>query len=132
MTDAMYNLENVFYSKCTDVYVLIPELPPVFTKPLTDQTVKEHDTVVLECEVSKPDADVVFLRKGKKIKPSDQYKYEVDGLVHRLTIKDVPKEDTGEFTAKLRDDEKTTAKLTVEGGLFYFQFDLFWVFCFYS
>ena len=67
--------------------------------------------------MSKPDKDVAFYRKGKKIKKSDKYKIESDGCVHRLIISDCTLDEAADFTAKLRDDETTTANLTVEGEL---------------
>ena len=85
-----------------------------FTVPLTPQKVTEKKSVTFECEVSKPNKKVTWLRAGKEIKPNKEVEITAEGTVHRLTIKAAKKEDAVEYTAKLPSD-KTSAKLTLEG-----------------
>ena len=85
-----------------------------FTVPLEPQTITEKQTVTLECEVSKPNKKVTWLKAGKEIKPNKDVEITAEGTVHRLTLKSAKKEDAVEFTAKLPSD-KTSAKLTLKG-----------------
>ena len=85
-----------------------------FTVPLKPQTNTEKQSVVFECEVSKPNKKVTWLKAGKEIRPSKDVEITAEGTVHRLTLKSAKKEDAVEFTAKLPSD-KTSAKLTLEG-----------------
>ena len=85
-----------------------------FTVPLKPQTITEKQSVTFECEVSKPNKKVTWLKAGKEIKPSKDVEITAEGTVHRLTLKSAKKEDAVEFTAKLPSD-KTSAKLTLKG-----------------
>ncbi len=85
-----------------------------FTVPLKDQAVTEKDSVTLECEVSKPDQKVVFLKNGKPVKIDNKRIKQVSkGTVHQLVIDESVLDDTAEYTAKLG-DQTTKAKLTVD------------------
>ncbi len=85
-----------------------------FTVPLKDQVVTEKDSVTLECEVSKPDQKVVFLKNGKPIKlDNKRIKQVSEGTVHKLIIDESVLDDTAEYTAKLG-DQTTKGKLTVD------------------
>ena len=104
------------------------ESKPTFTEPLKDLTVPEEESVTLECELSKPDQKVKWLKDGKEIKP-DRKKgitTKSEGRRHSLTIPRCVSDDSAEYTAKCGDQE-TKAQLTVEGTdifhcllLFYF------------
>ncbi len=87
-----------------------------FTSPLKDQTVPEEQSVTLECELSKPDQKVQWLKNGKEIKPDRKRGIlpKVEGTKHILTIPKALLDDTAEYTVKLKDQE-TKGKLTVEG-----------------
>ena len=85
-----------------------------FTVPTKPQTITEKQSVTLECEVSKPNKKVTWLKAGKEIKPSKDVEITAEGTIHRLTLKSAKKEDAVEFTAKLPSD-KTSAKLTFQG-----------------
>ena len=78
-------------------------------------TCPEGSEVVLTCEVSKPDAKVTWTKKGKVIKPDDNYEIVVEGKVHKLIIKHATMDDIAEFTAALDAKQKTACKVTVEG-----------------
>ncbi len=89
---------------------------PTFTSPLKDQTVPEEESVTLECELSKPDQKVIWLKDGKEIKPDKKRGIipKVEGTKHSLTIPKALKDDTAEYSVKCGDEE-TKGKLTVEG-----------------
>ncbi len=88
-----------------------------FTSPLKDQTVPEEQSVTLECELSKPDQKVQWLKNGKEIKPDRKRGIlpKIEGTKHSLTIPKALLDDTAEYTVKLKDQE-TKGKLTVEGN----------------
>lgn len=86
-----------------------------FTKPLKDKTVKEEETVTLECELSRPGVPVEWLKDGVAFKPDENAEVTVEGTVHRLTLKKANVADAGAFTVKIPDAE-TSAKLTVQGN----------------
>ena len=94
----------------------VAEAPVSFTVPLKDTTVPEEESVTLECELSKPDQKVKWLKDGKEIKPDKKRGIEikVDGKKHILTIPKSLVDDTGDYTVKCGDVE-SKAKLTVEG-----------------
>ena len=92
------------------------ETKATFTVPLKDVTVPEEESVTLECELSKPDQKVKWLKNGKEIKPDRKRGVlpKVEGTKHTLTIPKTLKDDTAEYTVKIGDEE-TKGKLTVEG-----------------
>ena len=96
--------------------VLLLETKPTFTVPLKDVTVPEEESVILECELSKPDQKVKWLKNGKEIKPDKKrgISPKVEGTKHTLTLPKTLKDDTAEYTVKIGDEE-TKGKLTVEG-----------------
>ncbi len=96
------------------------ETPVTFTSPLKDQNVPEEQSVTLECELSKPDQKVQWLKNGKEIKPDKKrgIMLKVEGTKHILTIPKALVDDTAEYTVKFKDQE-TKGKLTVEGEFFF-------------
>ena len=96
--------------------VVFTETATTFTVPLADTTVTESDTVTLQCQVSKPNKEVKWLRNGKEVKPDERYQVTVDGTTHSLTLDRALVTDSATFTAKI-DRDKTVAKLVVNGTL---------------
>ncbi len=96
--------------------MLFLDTTPTFTVPLTDVTVKEEETVTLQCELSKPNQKVKWFKNGKEIKPDKKRGIEpkVDGVKHILNIPKSLVDDTAEYTVKIADQE-TKGKVTVEG-----------------
>ncbi len=85
-----------------------------FTVPLQDTSITEEDSVILTCELSKPDQKPAWLKNGKEIQPDDRVDISVDGTVHKLTIPKSAVDDSAEYTVKLG-DLTTAAKLAVNG-----------------
>ena len=92
----------------------ITELPVEFTRPLSDGRVLEKDTVSLECEVSKPNKTVTWLKNGEVITPSDRFEVRVEGTKHFLTIRNANLDDDAKYTVKI-DAVECSAQLTVDG-----------------
>ena len=97
----------------------VVELPVTFTKPLQDTTAPEESSVILECEVSKPDASVEWLKDGKAVKPDKKkgVSTKSDGRRHSLAISSATPNDSGKYSAKAG-DEQSSCILTVEGLCF--------------
>ncbi len=94
----------------------VSEVPVTFVVPLKPQSVSENQSVTLECETSKPNQKVTWLKAGREVKPNRDVEITAKKTVHRLTIKSAGKEDAVEYSAKLPTD-KTSAKLTVRGSV---------------
>ena len=96
---------------------LLTEAPVTFTAPLKDTKVPEKETVVLECEVSKPDVKSKWFKDGKEIKPDKKkgITTKIDGRKHSLTIPSSMLHDSGKYSVEVGDN-KTERKLTVEGS----------------
>lgn len=86
-----------------------------FLLPLADKTVKESETVVFECEVSKPNIKAKWLKGSKDVKEFPKMQPSVEGTKHKLTIKDAKVEDVDKYTVVFEDRVESSAQLTVEG-----------------
>ena len=93
------------------------EAAATFKDKLTDQTVEEEGTVTLQCEVTKPDAEVKWFKNGKPVKKSKSMEIVKDGTTHKLNIKNAKKDDAATYSATVGKD-KTEAKVNVEGKIF--------------
>lgn len=81
--------------------------------PLTDRNITKGETVVLECEVNKEEAEVKWFQNGKPIKPTTKnMKVEKKGAKHILTIKNCSEDS--KISAKLPKDE-TKSDVKIEG-----------------
>ena len=85
-----------------------------FTQPLHDQSVPESASVSLTCALSKPNAQVTWLRDGQEIIPDENHEVEADGVFHTLTLPKAAVDDSAEYSVKVGDQE-TKATLAVEG-----------------
>lgn len=65
-------------------------------------------------EVSHTDVEGIWQKDGIRVKPSNQFRVSINGLVHSLTLTNLTLEDTGTivFTAE---GVRSTARLTVKG-----------------
>ena len=88
-----------------------------FTVPLEDVTVEQEEKVTLQCELSKLNQKVTWLKNGKALtfKEKNRYKITADGAKHTLVIPKADLEDNAEFTCSLN-DVKTQGKITVKGS----------------
>ncbi len=78
--------------------------------------VKEGDSGVFCCELSKPDASVNW-RKGRVIlRPGYKYEMKQEGRLTKLIINSVEESDAGKYTCKTKDSQ-STAELTVKGKI---------------
>uniref|UniRef100_H2YLF1 Titin n=1 Tax=Ciona savignyi TaxID=51511 RepID=H2YLF1_CIOSA len=112
--------EIKFVSKTaeTTAKLTVIEPPVKFPRTLSDKTCEEMDRVVLECEVSRANANVVWLKNNEAIKASDNAKYEAisTGKGRSLLVKDIKKSDKGKYMC-VCGDSKSTAELAVKDGV---------------
>ncbi|XP_051803564.1 obscurin isoform X3 [Acanthochromis polyacanthus] len=92
--------------------VKVRQLPVMFKRELQRLVVKEGDSGVFCCEISKPGAPVDW-RKGRVVlKPGEKYEMKQDGRLTKLIINNVEESDAGKYTCKTKDSQ-STAELTV-------------------
>lgn len=78
------------------------EVAPHFTKELQTYTVKETETISLQCQVEgTPQPEVHWYKDGKEVKPDKTHKVEVlsEG-VQQLTIVKATVADVGEYAVE--------------------------------
>ncbi|CAI5639462.1 unnamed protein product [Oreochromis niloticus] len=96
----------------TTAEVKVKPLPVTFKREIRNLVVKEGDSGVFCCELSKPGAAISW-RKGRVIlKPGEKYEMKQDGCVTKLIINNVEDSDAGKYTCKTKDSQ-STAELTV-------------------
>lgn len=110
----LYQCFMIFHLKITKVLSIILEAPATFTKPLTDLTAKEKDTVTLTCELSKPDTPCKWFKNDTEIQPSNHAQISYDGYTQQLVLTDVTVDDTAKYSC-VCGDVSTEATLQVQG-----------------
>ena len=92
--------------------------PITIIKPLQEQKIKKiPSTVTFECEISKANLSVQWLKNGTPLEKSAKYKTESSAKIYRLVISDVTDEDDADYTIAVKDtDLKSTAALIVESA----------------
>ncbi|XP_037625810.1 obscurin isoform X8 [Sebastes umbrosus] len=96
----------------TTAEVKVKSLPVTFKRELQHLEVKEGDSGVFTCELSKPGAPVEW-RKGRAVlKPGDKYEMKQEGPYTKLIINNIEESDAGKYICKTKDSQ-STAELTV-------------------
>ena len=90
--------------------------PITIIKPLDEQKIKKiPSTVTFECEISKTNLSVQWLKNGTPLEKIRKYKTESSAKMYRLIINDATDEDDADYTITVKDtDLKSTAALIVE------------------
>ncbi|KAM9762435.1 obscurin isoform 2-T2 [Menidia menidia] len=97
----------------TTAEVRVKPLPVTFKRELQRLVVKEGDSGVFCCELSKPGAPVDW-RKGRVLlKPGEKYEMQQEGRVTKLIINNVEESDAGKYTCKTKDSQ-SSAELIVQ------------------
>lgn len=75
-----------------------------FIRHLENAVVSEiPGTATFECELSRPNVKVQWMKGNKPILPDHKYDIKMDGAVHRLVIRDVTgSDDISEYSATVR------------------------------
>ncbi|XP_056234585.1 obscurin [Seriola aureovittata] len=97
----------------TSADIKIRELPVTFKQEVETLEVKEGESGVFCCELSKSGAPVDW-RKGRVIlKPGYKYEMKQEGRLTKLIINNVEESDAGKYTCKTKDSQ-STAELSVK------------------
>ncbi|XP_066467658.1 obscurin-like protein 1 isoform X2 [Tiliqua scincoides] len=91
----------------------VKELPVKFVRGLSDVSTLQGETVVFWCELCKTKGDVLWLKDGQELVPSEHHEIRAEGRERSLTLNHVKSEDAGEYTCESKDD-RTLAILTVQ------------------
>nr|XP_033505662.1 obscurin isoform X6 [Epinephelus lanceolatus] len=94
------------------VTLKVKEKRAVFLKSLDDVIGEEKGMITLACEASKPRVSPTWRKEGKVLKAGSKYELLHTGKSLGLIIKDVTKEDAGEYSCDLG-TEVSKAKVTV-------------------
>ncbi|XP_060900885.1 obscurin isoform X2 [Labrus mixtus] len=92
--------------------LLVTEPPAMISNPITDVSVPEKEKVTFECEVSRTNADVKWLKNDVELKPGKNIGIHSLGRKRSLVINKCTPEDAGTYICRTSDDN-TSAKLTV-------------------
>lgn len=66
------------------------------------------DDLILECEVSRPNATVQWLCNGKKLKPDTRVQIDSYDVVRKLLLSGLQPSDSGEYICDAIDDKLIT------------------------
>ncbi|XP_062308204.1 obscurin [Osmerus eperlanus] len=91
----------------------VKELPVQIVKPLRVKIAMYRHRGLLECQVSRPNAQVKWFKNQKQIQPSRKYQLIALDVYRQLTIDDVCSSDEDTYTCDAGDD-KTSCQLLVE------------------
>lgn len=90
----------------------------MFLKSLDDVVGEEKGMITLACEASKPRVSATWRKEGQVLKAGPKYELLHTGKSLGLIIKDVTKEDAGEYSCDLG-TEVSKSKVTVRGRFSY-------------
>ncbi|XP_061588383.1 obscurin isoform X12 [Cololabis saira] len=94
------------------VTLTVKEKRAVFLKTLDDVTGEEKGMITLACEASKPRVSPIWRKEGKVLKAGPKYELLHTAKSLGLIIKDITKEDAGEYSCDLG-TEVCKSKVTV-------------------
>uniref|UniRef100_A0A3B5QHC0 Obscurin like cytoskeletal adaptor 1b n=1 Tax=Xiphophorus maculatus TaxID=8083 RepID=A0A3B5QHC0_XIPMA len=68
----------------------------------------DRDDLILECEVSRANADVEWTRNGEALQPSDRIRIDSYGVVRKFVLSGLQPSDSGEYVCEAIDDKLVT------------------------
>ncbi|XP_061695247.1 obscurin isoform X3 [Syngnathoides biaculeatus] len=96
----------------TSCKLIVTEPPAKILKPIVDISVAEKEKVTLECEVSRTNVDVKWLKDDVELKPGKNYSMHSLARKRTLIINKCGPEDAGTYICRT-DDDNTCAKISV-------------------
>ncbi|PWA20807.1 hypothetical protein CCH79_00007110, partial [Gambusia affinis] len=91
----------------------VKELPVQIIRPLRVKIAMHRHRGLLECQVSRPNAQVKWYKNRKELLPCKKYQLISQDVYRQLTIEDVRSSDEDTYTCDAGDD-KTSCQLLVE------------------
>nr|XP_057930388.1 obscurin isoform X3 [Doryrhamphus excisus] len=98
----------------TTAELKVKSLPVTFKRELRNVEVKEGDSGVLCCELSKPGAPVEWRRGRVLLSNGGKYEMRQEGPYTKMIVNNVEENDAGKYICKTKDSQ-STAELTVQG-----------------
>uniref|UniRef100_A0A8W4FC20 Obscurin n=1 Tax=Sus scrofa TaxID=9823 RepID=A0A8W4FC20_PIG len=98
----------------TSAQLVVTELPVKFSRPLQDVVATEKDKVILDCELSRPNVDVRWLKDGVELRLSKTVGMVAQGSCRSLIIYRCELGDQGVYMCDAH-DAQTSASLKVQG-----------------
>jgi hypothetical protein len=102
-----------FEDKKTTANLGVEAVATSFVRQLANITVLEHQSLVLECEVSKPNKPAKWFKNGQEVSASFRVKLTADGKIHKLMIDDAKLDDKGQYKVQI-DGVESEATVLVE------------------
>ncbi|KAG6929398.1 obscurin, cytoskeletal calmodulin and titin-interacting RhoGEF, partial [Chelydra serpentina] len=102
----------------TTARVKVNALPVLFKQNLQNTEMDEGSTVALRCEITKPEARVVWKKGGAILQESARYELKQKGCVAELLIHNAEPEDAGRYTCDTG-DQQTIAQVKIHGRGFH-------------
>ncbi|XP_073720224.1 obscurin isoform X31 [Misgurnus anguillicaudatus] len=97
----------------TTANIKINALPAIFTQDLRNQTAVEGNSIVFQCQLSKPDVTVEWRRGEIGLCPCAKYEFKHDGHHVQLVIHDLDPSDSGDYICD-SGDQQSHAHLEVK------------------
>lgn len=108
--------ERIWSLKVYSLFLSSSELPVQIVRPLRVKIAMYHHRGLLECQVSRPNAQVRWYKNRKELLPSKKYQLISQDIYRQLTIDDVCSSDEDTYTCDAGDDQ-TSCQLLVEGEI---------------
>ncbi|XP_019399214.1 PREDICTED: obscurin [Crocodylus porosus] len=90
----------------------VQALPVLFKQNLQNAETEEGSTVALRCELTVPNAPVVWKKAGAALQANAKYEMKQQGSVAELVIHNAKSEDAGRYTCDTG-DQQTTAQVRI-------------------
>lgn len=104
------------WADCISPLHRFPAAPQVvFREPLRSVQAEEGASATLRCELSQPNAAVVWSKGGLELQADGRWEPRQRGYTAELVLWDLRREDAGEYTCACG-PQATSATLTVTGG----------------
>ncbi|XP_055284683.1 obscurin isoform X21 [Moschus berezovskii] len=98
----------------TSAHLLVTELPVKFVRPLQDVVATEKEKVALDCELSRPNVDVRWLKDNVELRASKTMGMMAQGACRSLVIYRCELGDQGVYVCDAH-DAQSSASLKVQG-----------------
>uniref|UniRef100_A0A8C6FW78 Obscurin n=1 Tax=Moschus moschiferus TaxID=68415 RepID=A0A8C6FW78_MOSMO len=98
----------------TSAHLLVTELPVKFVRPLQDVVATEKEKVALDCELSRPNVDVRWLKDNVELRVSKTMGMMAQGACRSLVIYRCELGDQGVYVCDAH-DAQSSASLKVQG-----------------